>query len=246
MLIKLEEPKLLSDVVSIISELVVEVKMRIDNNGLSIIAIDPANVALVSFKLPREAFSQFEAGEEILGLNLDNLKSVLRRAAAGSSLIMQTYENFLKINIVDRVKREFMLALIDIEGEEKAMPSLEFNNKIEISSQDFIDAIEDCIVVADTCNLSVGAEKFIIEAKGLNSTKAEFSSDEVKIESSEAGGENIKAKYSLEYLQKFIKAGRLTDKIMINFSKDYPLRLDFKNEGMELSFILAPRVESED
>ena len=89
MFAKLENPKLLSEVISIISELVSEVKLRFDERGMSILAIDPANVALVSFSLPKTAFSEFKSNNEILGMNLDNLKAVLRRAKAGSNLIIE-------------------------------------------------------------------------------------------------------------------------------------------------------------
>ena len=130
MLLKLDNPKLLSDITSIISELVTEVRMKINKDGLSVIAIDPANVALVSFILPSSGFSAVEVpNEEVLGVNLDSLKNVLRRAGIGSSLIMQTEDNMLKIEIHDKIKRVFNLALINIEQEEKIMPSLEFSCK---------------------------------------------------------------------------------------------------------------------
>lgn len=240
MLIKLENPKILSDVVSVISELVTEVKLKINKEGLSIIAIDPANVALVAFKLPASAFSAFEAKDELLGVSLDNLKSILRRSNSGS-IVLQTEDNLLKIEIHDKIKRVFNLALIDIEAEEKSVPTLEFNNKIEMSSFDFSDAIEDCVIVADSCSFIVKGGKFIIEGKGLNSARNEFSSDEIKIE-----GNDSKSKYSLEYLQKFCKASKLSDKVKINFSDDYPLKLEFRTGEVELAFILAPRVETED
>ncbi|MEK6872670.1 MAG: hypothetical protein AABW90_01495, partial [Nanoarchaeota archaeon] len=73
-----------------------------------------------------------------------------------------------------------------------------------------------------------------------NSFQARFS-DEANIQS-----EKSNSKYSLEYLQKMIKSSRLTDKVIINFSTNYPLRLDFNTPLIELSFILAPRVETED
>ena len=79
MLVKLDFPKLLSDGISIISDLVTEGKLKFDEKGMSIVAIDPANVALVSFKLPVGAFSQFEANNDILGVSLESLKSILRR-----------------------------------------------------------------------------------------------------------------------------------------------------------------------
>lgn len=241
MLVKLDNPKIFSDVVSIISELVTEVKIKVDKQGLSIVAIDPANVALVAFNIPSTAFSSFEANEEVLGVSLDNLKSVLKRCSPGSSLIMQSEDNNLKVEINDKIKRSFSLALINIEAEDKAVPSLEFSSKIEMNSVDFAEAIEDCAVVADAASFVIKDGKFIIEAKGLNSAKNEFSSDEVKIE-----GINNKSKYSLEYLQKFAKATRLTDKVRINLSDDYPLRLEFNTQQIGLVFILAPRVENED
>ena len=43
-----------------------------------------------------------------------------------------------------------------------------------------------------------------------------------------------------------IKATKITDKIKINFANDYPLKLEFNTPFIELSFILAPRVETED
>ena len=50
----------------------------------------------------------------------------------------------------------------------------------------------------------------------------------------------------MEYLQKMIKAAKITDKAILNFGNDYPLKLDFKTPIIELSFILAPRVESDE
>ena len=92
MLLKLDEPKLLSDAIAIMSELVTEVRAKINKNGLSIIAIDPANVALCMLKLPASSFSQLkiekEDGDEELGLNLEDLKAILRRCSSSSSLIL--------------------------------------------------------------------------------------------------------------------------------------------------------------
>ncbi|MFH1711392.1 MAG: proliferating cell nuclear antigen (pcna) [Nanoarchaeota archaeon] len=241
MLLKLENPKILSDIISVISELVSEVKLKVDMNGMSIIAIDPANVALVSFKLPASSFSALETTSEILGISLDSLKNVLRRCSSGSSLVMKTEDNTLNIEIHDKITRKFTLALIEIESEDKQVPTLDFTSKVEMSSSDFLSSVEDCMIVADACTFAVKEGKFIVEAKGLNSAKNEFSGDEVKIE----GGDS-KSRYSLEYLQKFTKGTRVSDKVKINFSDDYPLKIEFRTDLAELVFVLAPRVETED
>ncbi len=239
MKVKLENSAILSKAVELISELVTEVKIKIDDFGLSITAIDPANVAMVSFKIPKSAFSHFEVGREILGINLDSFKKILKRSSG--AVILEKKENLLEIQMQNGISRNFTLCLLEIEGEEKEMPSLEFSSRIEINSQDFIDSIEDCTLVDDACSFIVKDGKFIIEAKGLNSARSEFSGDEAKI-----NAETCKAKYSLEYLQKFAKASKLSEKTILNFADDHPLKIDIKTEHISLSFLLAPRVETED
>lgn len=241
MLIKLENPSLISKAVEIISELVTEVRIRFSEFGLTIVAIDPANVAMVGFKIPKSAFSQFEAGNETIGINLDNLKQILKRCGNHSSLILEKRENVLEIKIHDKIKRNFTLGLIEIESEEKEIPTLEYSSKVEIESGDLVASIDDCAIVGDACSFIIKEGKFIIEAKGINSARSEFSSDEAKIEA-----EDCKARYSLEYLQKFMKGSKLTNKTILQFANDHPLRVDFRGEHLELVFILAPRVETED
>jgi proliferating cell nuclear antigen len=241
MLVKLDNPKLLSDAISVISELVTEVKIKVGKEGMSIIAVDPANVALVSFMLPAAAFSALEADNETIGISLENFKSVLRRSNSGSSVIMQTDENGLRVEIHDKIKRIFNIALINIEAEDKQMPELDFSSFVHMNTSDLIQSVEDCSIVGDACNFEVKQGKFIIEARGLHSTKSEFSSDEVGL-----GGAEAKSKYSLGYLQKFIKACKLADKCKIYFSSNYPMKLELKENNLDMSFILAPRMETED
>lgn len=244
MQIKLENPQLLSKIVELISTLVIEVKFKIDSSGMSVVAIDPANVAMVRFFLSKDAFSQFDidnAKLEIWGVNLEDLKKILRRAGAKSSLIFKRNENMLNIEIPDKIKRNFTLNLIDIKSEDKELPNLEFSARVEMNSTDLIEAVEDCAVVADACSFIVNENNFIIEAKNLNSAKSEFSGDEADIKA-----ENCRVKYSIEYLDKFIKGSKLCDKTILNFASDHPLKMDLKIENMEINFILAPRVESED
>lgn len=245
MLIKLDDPTILSKAIEIISDLVIEVRVKVNDAGLSITATDPANVSMIGFALPRTAFSIFETGNEVLGINLENLKRILKRAGASSALTLEKKEDSLEIQIQDRIKRNFSLSLIDIEGDDvdfgEKMSRLEFSSIVELDSSDFIDSIEDCIVVSDACSFEIKEGKFVIQAKGLNSSMTEFSGDEAKIEA-----ETCKAKYSLEYLQKFIKASKLTEKTTLKFAEDHPLRMDVRKDHMEISFVLAPRVETED
>lgn len=242
MKLKLEDATLFTKAIELISELVLEVRIKVNEFGLSIVAIDPANVSMVSLKVPKSSFKEFDSGKEELGVNLENLKKVLRRAGRNSELILEKNENSIIINIEDKIKRTFTLNLIEIEGEDKEFPShLEYSSKVEMEPSSLSDSIDDCAIVGDSCSFKTIEGKFIVEAKETDSAKTEFSSDEVKIE-----GEDSLSKYSLEYLQKFMKAGKSFDKVILNFANDHPLKLDFKSNVVSLSFLLAPRIETED
>ena len=66
MKLTLADSKIFKDSVSIISDLVSEVKIKFNEDGLSIVAVDPATVALVSFKLPKSAFSKLVSQKGVI------------------------------------------------------------------------------------------------------------------------------------------------------------------------------------
>lgn len=244
MKLKLENPSELVKGIEIISELVNEVRLKFNEFGLSVTAMDPANISLIGYSLPKEAFSIFETGDETLGVNLDELKGILKRCGAKSALVLEKIENSLNITIEDKILRNFSLNLIEIERDEidfkQKTERMEFVSRVEINSCDLIASVEDCLVVSDSCSFEKKEGKFIISARGTNSARSEFC-DEANI-----SGEDSRSKYSLEYLQKFLKGVKLCEKTVIKFSSDHPLMLEIKAGHMKVSFVLAPRVETED
>jgi proliferating cell nuclear antigen len=240
MILKLDEPRLLGDAIGVVSEIVSEVRIKLLEDGMSIIAVDPANVALVIFKLPKESFSEYDAGDEVWGVNLGDLKKILKRASGSASVVFEEDSGKLKITIHDKVRRVFSLALIEVSSEDKNIPELNFGARVEMNADDFAQAVEDAGIVADSCSFVVKDGVFVVEGSGnLNSARAEFSGESVELFG--VG----RSKYSLEYLMKFIKATRITSRVVVNLSDDYPLKLDFPGERMGIGFVLAPRVENE-
>lgn len=242
MRLKLEDPRILAHLISIISELVTEVRVKVNKEGMSLTALDPANVAMCYFSITADLFSEFNVEkDEVLGVNLENLNSIMRRAKMGSSLVIEKEDSSLKIVINDKIKREFSLALIDVEGDDKQMPAWEFKSVVKMDAQAFVDAIEDCSVVADACTFIAQPDKFIIESSNLHSARTEFSNEEAQIFSDASS-----ARFSLEYLAKFVKGAKIANRAEINFSDNHPMRLNFPSGKVMLSFVLAPRVEQDD
>ena len=100
MKLSLAEPKYFKDSVSIISELVNEARFKITPDAMELVAMDPANVAMVIFKLLASSFTEYDVKEETeVAINLANLKQILRRAKPDDMLNMEVVDNKLKIQL---------------------------------------------------------------------------------------------------------------------------------------------------
>jgi proliferating cell nuclear antigen len=244
----LADPTYLKDSIAVISDLVNEARFKISKDGVEMIAMDPANVAMVVYKLLSSAFTEYDVPKETeLAINLANLKQVLRRVKANDILtLMVTEENKLQITLKGSTTRTFSLPIIDIEEKEQRVPNLTFPINVTTSSSVLNDAIEDADIVAESVTFAAEPEKFSISAEGdLSKAHIEIghgTDTKVTTESSA----KVKAKYSIEYLKKMIQAGKLADTVSIGFNQDYPLKLEYKVvDRLLLSFILAPRVEND-
>ncbi|MBS3066154.1 hypothetical protein J4229_03870 [Candidatus Pacearchaeota archaeon] len=225
MKLTLAEPRLLKEPVSILSDLINDVQFKIDNEKLEIVATDPANVVLVVFKLLSSAFIEYQVeAREVICVSLDNLNQILRRLKGNDTLTLE----------LDKKRNK----------KEQHIPELEFKSNVIISSKMLEDAVEDVGIVAESVALGLSKDRMTIRGEGnLSNAHVEFlKSENTKITTNE----DINAKYSIEYLKKLIKGGKLSDKVVIMWNTDYPLKLEYNVlDKLALSFILAPRI-SED
>jgi len=245
MKLTLAEPRYLRESISIISDLVNETRIKITKEGLELVAMDPANVAMVVFKLLSSSFTEYAVdGDVEIAINLNNFKQILRRAKPNDMLTLEMGDNKLKVQLRSESTRTFSLPIIDIEEKEQKVPELSFPVQIETNAAILNEAIEDADIVAESVNFIAEPNKFSILAEGdLSTAHIEVKpGEETKI----SAKDKTRAKYSVEYLKKMIQGSRLTDKVTIHFNKDYPLKLDYNAiDRVMLSFILAPRVENE-
>jgi proliferating cell nuclear antigen len=245
MKLTLNDIKYIKDPIMIISELVNEATFKIDNDKIELIAMDPANVSMVIFKLLSSAFTEYNIKEPLeLSLNLDNLKQVLKRANPDDILSLELINNKLKLELTSDSKRTFHLSLLNLEEKQQKIPDLKFPLKIEINTSLFDQSIEDMGIVSDSVTFYADKDKFSIEALGsLTTAKIDILKDDLTLIEAD---EKVKSKYSIEYLKKIIKGSKLADKVVLRFNKDYPLKASYKiTDKLLLEFILAPRV-SED
>lgn len=241
----LAETKLIKDSISIISELVTEARFNVTKNAIELVAMDPANVAMVIFKLLSSSFVEYSVKEDVtLSINLNDLKQVFRRIKADDTMTLEVVSNKFKITLKGAHTRTFNLPLIDLEEKEQKVPDLSFDANVNTQATVLTEAIEDMDIVGESVSFTVDKKSFHVSSSSdLSDADVEVKADTVtKIETKD----KLKSKYSIEYLKKMIQGAKLADKVVVRLSKDYPLKLDYiVVDKLQLSFILAPRVDND-
>ena len=248
MKLSLAEPKYFKESISIISELVNEARFRITATGIELVAMDPANVAMVLFRLFSGCFTEYNIKKDTeISINMSNLKQILRRVGPSDILTLSlTDENKLQIQIRGESTRTFSIPLIEIDEKPQKVPDLKFGVKISLPSSMLNRAIEDVDIVAEAVTFLADDKKFTVQAEGdLSQAKIEIPADERTVIQKESK-DVIKAKYSIEYMKKIVNGSKIADQVEIQFNRDYPLKVEYKMvDRVVLSFILAPRVEND-
>lgn len=244
----ISDVELFKNVLSTVGEIVDEVIFKVSKDGLSLRAADRAMVAAVDLKISSKAFDSLEVDEPLnIGINLENLISVLKRASARNKVILDLKDSQLEVRIENSSKRKFLLPLLEITQEEiPQIDQLEFQAKAEVSGDILESGIEDADIVSDAVSLKASPSSFIMRAEG------DVTQSELKLEKGSEGlidldsKEEVLARYPLDYLKKMIKAKKISDTVKIEFGKDFPVKLTFEvKDKCTLSFVLAPRVIEE-
>lgn len=246
----LTSPNLLTDSVSTIAELIDEGIFKITADGINLSAADRAMVAVVDFKLSKNAFEKYEVEKEReIGLNIPNLLSVLKRATAEDKVSFNLTENKLQIEITGQSRRKFVVPIIDLTKEE--IPDIQqleqnFTTRIEISPSILQRGVEDAEIISDAVTFHAHPTKFMMRAEGdVSKTELELEKGNSALVSMQADAE-VKSRYPLDYLKKMMKAAKIADSVSIAFAQDYPIKLSFRaGDKCSLQFVLAPRVAEE-
>ncbi len=243
---KTDNIALLRDSLSTVAELIDETELHIREFGIQMIAADRAVVVVVDFYLSRDLFKDYKYTEDMrIGINLQNLLQILRRASDDDVMTLKLVDGKLDITLKGQSTRKFVLPLIDISREETPpLNKLEFSSNVILSSEVLSSGIEDADLLTDSVILTLTKDHLTMKGESDSSfTQLDLSKGEGGFRILEMT-EPVRARYSLDYLKKIIKAKKFSPEAKIWMANDYPMKLQFEYPGkIQLGFILAPRVE---
>lgn len=230
-----------------VDALVDECKIHVDEDGLAIAAVDPANVGIVDTDLDAAAFESYEAEAGTIGVNLDRLTDVVGFRSDDTLVQLELDEATRKLDVTVGVL-DYTLALIDPGSirQEPEIPDLDLPLRARLRGEDVATMVEAADMVSD--HVALGGE---LEERSLYSD-AEGDTDDATVSFDHHDLLDIQAAdahslFSLDYLKDMSGAVPDDAEVTLRLGEEYPCRLDYATvEGhANVTFQLAPRVQTE-
>jgi proliferating cell nuclear antigen len=230
-----------------VSVLVDECKIRLEEDGLAIRAVDPANVGMVDLHLSAEAFESYEADGGVIGVDLSRLEDIAGMAGKNDLVDLELDEETRKLHIqIDGL--EYTLALIDPDSirQEPDIPDLDLAAQMVLEGRHLDRSVKAADMVSDHIALGVDAdaETFYVDAEG-DTDDVHFELEREDLLSLEAG--SARSLFSLDYLKDMNKAIPNDAEVTLELGDDFPVQIHFEiAEGMgDVTYVLAPRIQSD-
>lgn len=232
-----------------VGELISEATLKLSEEKMSLISMDPANVCMVLFEMPAKSCAQWEVpkGGAELPILLSDLNKVLKRVGSSDITILEMNKNLFTVTIKrGNASPVYNIPLIEIEDKQQKIPSLTFNESVTMDTKYMMESFKDFAVVeADGVTFEVKGGRYNISSSAdMKGVKIEFKQDGDKIVIP-AGGTGANSRFSVEYLSKIFKS--TGKKIKLELGNDYPLKVSFleTDDKYNIQYILAPRVDND-
>ncbi|MFW6448041.1 MAG: DNA polymerase sliding clamp [Halobacteriota archaeon] len=230
-----------------VSVLVDECKVRLNEEGLAVRAVDPANVGMVDLTLDASAFESYEADDELIGVDLGRLDDLAGMADSGQLIDLELDEEVHKLRLrIDGLRATMGLINPESIREEPDIPDLDLPATIVLEGRDLNRAITAADMVSDHVEFGVDEENglFYVDARGdTDDIRLELAPEEL-IEFEPGPASSL---FSLDYLRDINRAIPTDTEVQIRLGEEYPVKFTFPYaEGRgQVTYMLAPRIQSD-
>ena len=223
-----------SDLINVLTSAVDEAAFEFTKNGFRVRALDPSRVMFIQVEIPASSFEEYNAEDEKVGVNLQFLGKVLKRAKKNDKLHLEENDNMIKITLDGGAKRTFKMGTIDVDTEDIELPEIDYTAHATVDGKELFEAVKDASMISDAVKFKVDGSSLIIMATG--------STNDVKIEIEDVAEGQGEASYGISYLIDILK-GLKNGEVTIHFGDGLPVLMEVQNDNGKVSVLLAPRVE---
>jgi len=220
-----------------ISYFISEGNFRFNDEGISLKAVDPSQIVLVNFHLPKTAFGKFNIEPTFVGVDLIELSKIMARALPQDKMVITLNDSEMQLKLEGDITRSFAIPLLDVSEAEVKMPSSNFDATIQINARILKEALKDASLFGSSVVLRVKGNQMLIEARGSSGTLQSVAKQAKSI--SIKSDKDVMSKYSLNFLQNIVKDAEPEQKITLQMRNDAAMRVTYKIGPAEIEFYLA-------
>jgi len=238
----------IKSVFEVLKDIINDVNLYFDEDGVHIIALDIARTALVHMTLSAENFEEYDCKSKVIaGMNMANTYKLLKSVTNNDTLEMSIANGeTLEMVVHNQTKKafsKFNLKLLDIDEDLLESPDLDTDIITTIPSVDFQRICRDMGNLADDINIFRDDDVLELSCKG------DFADQSTSIECPENINKRIGNTFSLKYINLFTKATGMCSSVQIlqNSTDDslpIILRYTIANLG-DMKFYLSAKANDE-
>lgn len=230
-----------------LKDVLTDVNIHANSNGLKIISMDGSKSAIVHVKLLASQFEKFICHSPvIMGVNMLSLFKILKSIKNNDVITFIVTDDTTKliIKIQNKEKQTEIIStlkLLDIDENLLHIPNIEFDSILTIPASDFQNHIRDLSVISNEITIKTDPESIIFEVEG------DFASQSIKIDKKSTTLTLDKCKdtcnvFNLKYLLLFTKSSNLCNTIEIYLKSNFPIIILYNVANLgQLKFCLAPK-----
>jgi len=235
----------LRKLVDIVGTVVDEARLEVKKEGITIEAMDAAQVGMVEVNLWHEIFEKYDIEEGVIGLKLSKLDDFLKIVGTDTIIKMKNDGSRLLLKYEGL---EHRISTIDVESiNESSIPDLDLDNAIEVEAGTIKMGVSATQNISDHLKIKADYDDKSFEMFSNNETddasltlyKYDLVTEKIK--------KHTKASYALDYFSDFVSCVDNDNIVRLEFDQDYPILMEYNfSDGLaDVTVMLAPRIEAE-
>jgi proliferating cell nuclear antigen len=252
--IKTIQASTIKSVIDAMKEILMDVNLEFDENGMKIVALDNTHIVLIHLKLHADKFESYYCMKKLyVGINMLKFHMLIKTIQNGDILSLFIHKddpNILGITIENNeknVKTTYKLSMLDIDVVNVDIPPADFNTIITMPSAYLQKIIRDMHNLAEYIEIKNIGGKLILSCQGefcCQETVLATETQNIQIKNNENTQEIIQGIFSLKYLSIFTKCTNLCSTVEIYLKNSYPIILQYSIASMgSVKLCLAQKSE---
>jgi proliferating cell nuclear antigen len=242
-MMKIEQRKL-DAFIGILEALVPECKLMITADGWNTASTDTANVAMVVATLPATAFAEYTVTDKTeIGFDVPKWANMLKVMHDPKSTITIDRQDTGRFKVSDGAYT-FTHVPLDPSTVRKRpnAPGINLPATVVINPVELAEVIKAMAVIGDKARFTVGKDGLELAAEG-DTDKLRKTLE--KKDGSKLPEQPVSSLFSLDYMKDIARAMKGAATVSVHAGQDHPIRFDFEIAGIEASFLVAPRIETD-